>query len=116
MFDGTLGKEYKIELIEGAKPNHAKSFPIPKIHEETLKTEVNRLINIGELKRKTNSKWAAPNIIIPKKNGIVCFTSDFRELNKRIKRIHFPIPKIQDLSLKLKGFKYATSLDLYYKT
>ena len=37
---------------------------------------------------------------------------DFRELNKRIKRKPFPIPKIQDLLLKLEGFQYATSLDL----
>ena len=40
------------------------------------------------------------------------FISDFRELNKRIKRKPFPIPKIQDLLLKLEGFKYTTSLDL----
>ena len=40
------------------------------------------------------------------------FISDFRELNKRIKREPFPIPKIQDLLLKLKRFKYATSLGL----
>ena len=43
--------------------------------------------------------------------GTVRFISDFRELNKRIKRKPF-IPKIQDLLLKLEGFKYATSLDL----
>ena len=29
----------------------------------------------------------------------------------RIKKKPFPIPKIQDLLLKLEGFKYATSLD-----
>ena len=28
--------------LEGAKPYHAKPFPIPKIHKETLKTQVNR--------------------------------------------------------------------------
>ena len=37
MFDGTLdnctGTEHKIELLEGAKPYHAKPFPISKIHE-----------------------------------------------------------------------------------
>ena len=42
MFDGTLGNytgsEYKVEILEGAKPYHAKPFPIP----DTLKTEVNR--------------------------------------------------------------------------
>ena len=101
MFDGTLdnytSSEYKIEFLEGAKPYHTKTFPIPKIHEETLKSEVNRLRNIGVLNRKTNSKWPAPTFIIPKKNGTVCYISDFRELNIRIKRKSFPIPKIQDL-------------------
>ena len=46
MFDGTLGNytsiEYTIELLEGAKPYHKKPFPIPKVHEETLKTADNR--------------------------------------------------------------------------
>ena len=46
MFNGTLGNytgtEYKIELPKGAQPYHAKPFPIPKVHEETLKTENNR--------------------------------------------------------------------------
>ena len=41
MFDGTLGSEYKIELLEGAQPYHAKPFPVPKVHGETPKTEVN---------------------------------------------------------------------------
>ena len=116
MFDGTLGNytgsEYKIELQEGVKPYHAKPFPIPRIHEETLRKEVDRLVEIGVLKRINNSEWAAPTFIIPKKNKTVRFISDFRELNKRIKRKPFPIPKIQDLLLKLEGFKYASSLDL----
>ena len=109
MFDGTLGintgSGYKIELLEGAKPYYAKPFPIPKIQKETLKTEVNILINIGVLKCKNNSKWAAPFFIITKKNGTVHFISDFRELNKRIKRKPLPIPKIKNLLLKLEGFK-----------
>ena len=44
MFDGILGNytgiENKIELLEGAQMYHVKSFPIPKVHEEILKTEL----------------------------------------------------------------------------
>ena len=69
-------------------------------------------MSIGVLKKVNRSEWAAPTFIIPKKDGSVRFISDFRELNKRIKRKPFPIPKIQDLLLKLEGFQYATSLDL----
>ena len=39
-------QKYKIEPLEGAQPYYAKQFPNPKVHEETLKTEVNRLINM----------------------------------------------------------------------
>ena len=116
LFDGTLGRwrggEYDIELKENAQPYHARSFPVPKIHEETLKTELQRLCSIGVLKKVNRSEWAAPIFIIPKKNGTVRFINDFRELNKRIKRKPFPIPKIQDLLMKLEGFRYGTSLDL----
>ena len=61
-------------------------------------------------KRKNNSKWGAQTFIIPKKNGTICFISYFGELNKRMKTKSFPIPKIQDLLLKLEGFKYATDI------
>ena len=80
-----------IELKEGAKP-----FPIPKIHELTLRKKVDRLIKIGVLKKISNSQCVSPTYIIPKKNGTVRFISDFKELNVRIKRKHFPIPKHKD--------------------
>jgi hypothetical protein len=116
LFDGTLGtwkgENYDIELRSDAIAYHARAFPIPHIHEQTLRHEVERLCKIGVLKKVNRSEWAAPTFIIPKKDGSVRFISDFRELNKRIKRKPYPIPKIQDLLLKLEGFQYATSLDL----
>ncbi len=116
LFDGTLGhwvgEKYHIELKENAKPYHARAYPIPKAYEDTLKMEVQRLCDLNVLKRINRSEWGSPTFIIPKKDGTVRFISDFRELNKLIKRKPFPLPKIQDLLLKLEGFKYATSLDL----
>jgi hypothetical protein len=43
---------------------------------------------------------------------IVRTISDFRELNKRIVRRSFPIQKISTTLQELKGFTYATALDL----
>ena len=116
LFDGTLGswknEHVSLELKEGAEPYHARAFPIPRIHVDTIKTEVERLCKIGVLKKVNRSEWAAPTFIIPKKDGSVRFISDFRELNKRIKRKPYPIPNIQDMLLNLEGFQWATSLDL----
>ncbi len=49
---------------------------------------------------------------MPKKDGTIWFISDFRELNKWLRRKPYPIPKVQDMLVKLEGFRYATSLDL----
>ena len=116
LFDGTLGtwntEPLDLELKPNVVPYHAKAYPIPKAYEDTLKKECARLEQLGVLRKINRSEWAAPTFIIPKKDGTVRFISDFRELNKRIKRKPFPIPKIQDLLLKLEGFTYASSLDL----
>ena len=116
LFDGTLGKwtheDYHLELKEDVKPYHARAFPVPRVHYDTLKKEVDRLCEARVLKRVNRSEWAAPTFIIPKKDGKVRFVSDFRELNKRIKRMPYPVPNIQDMLLNLEGFQYATALDL----
>ena len=74
--------------------------------------EVDRLVKAGILRKVNRSEWAAPTFIIPKKDKTVRFITNFRELNKRILRKPYPIPKIQDLLLKLEGFQNGTSLDL----
>ena len=116
LFDGTLGhwkgETYDIQLKPDVQPYHARAYPIPKAYESTLRMEVSRLCQAGVLKKVNRSEWAAPTFIIPKKDMTVRFNSDFRELNKRIRRKPYPIPKIQDLMLKLEGFTFGTSLDL----
>ena len=73
---------------------------------------MDRLCKAGVVRKVNRSTWAAPTFIIPKKDGTVRVIADFRKLNEWIVRRPFPIPRIQDLLLKLEGFMYATSLDL----
>jgi len=77
-----------------------------------LQVLIQCLVEAGVLKKINRSEWGAPTFLVPKKDATVRFITDFRELNKRIKRKPYPIPKIQDLLLKLEGFQYATTLDL----
>ena len=116
LFDGTLGDFYTdpvhLNLKIDAVPKHHKPFPVPKIHETTLRNELARLCKIGVLKKCSDSTWASPTFIIPKKNGTVRFISDFRYVNKCLIRKPYPIPKIADVLQKLEGVKFATSLDL----
>jgi hypothetical protein len=76
LFDGTLGDwnqpPVSIELKEGAKPYHGRPYPIPQIHKATLMKEINRLVDIGVMKRQSSSQRASPTFIIPKKDMTVC--------------------------------------------
>jgi hypothetical protein len=54
LFDGTLGEwdteRVSLELKEGVKPYSCKSYPVPRLHKDTLKKEVRRLCDIGVLR------------------------------------------------------------------
>ena len=116
LFDGTLGdfqpEPVSLELKDGAKPYHGRPFPVPHVHLDTLRKEVQRLCDLGVLEWQPASEWGSPTFIVAKKQGTVRFLSDFREVNKRLIRKPFPMPKISQVLQELEGFTYATQLDL----
>jgi hypothetical protein len=73
LFDGTLGTftgtPYDIKLKENVEPFHTRASPVPKIHELTFKSEIDRLVSLGVLKKVNISQWGAPTFLIPKKDG-----------------------------------------------
>ena len=117
LFDGTLGKwktaPVDIELKDPtAKPYHGRPYPVPHSQEKKLKAEIARLVEAGVLRKVNRSEWGFPAFTVPKADTTIRSIADLRELNKRIKRKPYPIPKIQDILLKLEGFQFASSLDL----
>ena len=116
LFDGTLGdwktKPVDFELRDDAQPHSSRYYPMARIHKDTFKTEIKRLVKLGVLEEVRESEWGSPTFIIAKKNGSVRFLSDFRVLNTKIKRKPYPLPKIGDVLQQLEGFQYATTLDL----
>jgi Reverse transcriptase (RNA-dependent DNA polymerase). len=119
LFDGTLGdwgedEAVDLELQPDAKPHHDRPYRIPQVHRETFRKELERLCQIGVMRRRhEGSEWDTPCFLIPnKKNGTVRFLTDFRKLNSKIKRKIYPLPNISDILQTLQGLKYATTLDL----
>ena len=117
LFGGTLGdwktSPVHLQLKEGIQPYNGKAYPVPKIHRDVLKNEVERLEKLGVLKRVPDSEYGSPSFIIPKPGSSrVRFLTDFREINKRLIRKPWPLPKISIIFQELEGFKWATALDL----
>ena len=116
LFSGKLGlyphRKVHIDLIEGAEAKHCKPYPVPHVHYETFKKELEHLVRLGVLIRQGTSEWASPSFIIPKKDGTVRWVSDLRQLNKVIKRKVYPLPVITDILKRRTGYAYFTKLDL----
>ena len=117
LFDGTLGKwkgvQHQLELKDTSLPPVAcRPYPVPVARRQTLLLELERLCELGVLRKVNDSEWQAPSTIIPNKDRTVRFIIDFRKLNQRIKRKPYLLPNIKDTLLELEGFKFGTSLDL----
>ena len=82
------------------------------IHHDTLKTEIDRLVKLGVLKRAHNSQHAYPTFIIPKSDKTVRFILDFRKLNEKLELENSPLLSINNIMKNLKGFQFAIALDL----
>jgi hypothetical protein len=67
LFGGGLGmlniKPVRLDIIDSAKPYHARPFSIPKSLEATTKTEMKRLTDIDVFERSSDSERAAPTFI-----------------------------------------------------
>ena len=120
LFAGQLGtwpgEEISVELTPDAKPFHCgQPIRIPHSQKDTLKKEVDRLVELGVLEVVDGDKagpWCAPSFIIPKKDGRVRFITDYREVNKCIRRKPWPMPHINDMIQDIGTYKYVTALDL----
>lgn len=63
------GEPLTLELLRGSKPFYGKPFSIPKAYQQITNDEISRLESIGLFNKMTSCKWAAPTLIIPKKNN-----------------------------------------------
>ena len=62
--------------------------------------------------RNSNSTFASPAFLLPKKDGEVCLFIDYRKLNELTVKEQYPLPKITDIFNQLHGAKIFSQIDL----
>ena len=66
----------------------------------------------AQQKEKSSSEWAAPIVLVKKKDGSLRMCVDYPRLNSVSRVDAYPMPRIDDLIDRLGRAKYITTLDL----
>ena len=84
--------KHKIDT-QGHEPIKQRPYRIPHHLREIANKEVKDMLDKNIIK-PSNSPWAAPVVLIQKKNGEPRFCIDFRKLNEITKKDAYPIPNL----------------------
>jgi hypothetical protein len=104
-------KPMKIELLSKVPVTcHPRRFA------ETERQEIREIVDEllrNKIIQESNSPYASPVLLVKKKNGESCLCVDYRQLNDITVKDRYPLPQIEDQLMRLSGFKYFSSLDLF---
>ena len=103
----------KMYVKENAVPKFHKARPIPYALKPAVEAQIDKLVTQGILTPVNHSEWAAPCVIVPKRDGTVRIYGDYKvTVNPQLDVDKYPLPTAQDLFATLAGGKYFTTLDL----
>lgn len=109
-----LGKttvaEMYIRLKDDAPVNY-RPYRLSFSERQKVKDILEDLLH-NDIIRESNSEYASPIIVVPKKNGDPRVCVDFRALNKKTYKDKYPMPLIEDQVDSLSGQQFFTTLDL----
>ena len=109
--------EHLIVIEPGAKPVNIKPYRYPHHHKTKNERLTQDLLKCGVIS-KSRSPYAAPVVLVRKKDGSFRLCIGYRGLNKVTIKNKFPIRFIDEMMDELHGAKYFSKLDLrsgYYQ-
>ena len=96
---------------EGERPVRLRPYRLPYVYRRTVEKELNEMLKEGVISRST-SEWAAPVVLITKKNGELRFCVDYRRLNAISSMDSYPMPRADEMIDQLGRARFISTLDL----
>ena len=103
--------EHEIPLHDGAQPVSGRPYRFTPAEHEEVHKQVTHLTNQGWI-RPSLSPWGSPILFQRKKNGKLRMCVDYRALNRETVKYAYPMPRIEQLLDKLRGYQVLSKLDL----
>ena len=94
-----------------AAPIRERHRPLPPAMYKEMKTLLNDMLDKGVI-RESHSPWAAPIVLVKKKDGSWRFCVDYRKLNAVTHKDAFPLPRIEETLTSLTQARWFSTLDL----
>ena len=96
-----------------AKPKFCKPRSVPLALKKRVEKELERLQQEGVVKKVNYSWWAAPIVIVPKRDGHIQLCGDYKvTVNPLLDVDQYPLSKLDHIFATLSGGKKFTTLDL----
>ncbi|XP_033729482.1 uncharacterized protein LOC117318627 [Pecten maximus] len=93
------------------EPVHVKPYPLPFNTKETIREEVEKMLEM-DIIEPSISPYSAPVVLIKKKDGTNRFCIDFRRLNQVTIFDAEPMPNTEEIFARVSSAKFFSKLDL----
>ncbi|KAH7708676.1 KRAB-A domain-containing protein [Aphelenchoides avenae] len=101
---------HRIEVKPGTKPARRRAIRLPLNQQKEILRQLKDLLDKG-LIQPSDSPYAAPVLLVRKRNGEYRFVCDYRGLNQSLADQCFVLPNIQTLIDTCAGQKIFTTVD-----
>ena len=109
---GCLAGEVHFEVRDDAVPVQHAPRKIPIALREKVKNELDSMVKAGIIvKEDKPTSWVNSMVCVENSKGKLRLCIDPRDLNKALKRQHFPMSTIEDITTRLSRAKIFTVLD-----
>jgi len=107
----TTVMDHHIPTTDCSAPIRQRPYRIPHAYREEVMKELDEMEKAGVIK-ESESPWAAPMVVVKKKDGKLRICVDYRKLNQITQVDAYPMPRVEELLDSVGQSTFITTLDL----